>query len=299
MIVEDIHQHTRNPPVRRPQSLHTPHYRRMLIRIAIDLPVQPYPKAQLSRRHIARRPLEEIPQQIPQRHQTFIGQYQQMPQIVHSLTIAILHIMVIRPGEASPRDLYKLMIGMIVPRPIAWVSTVSADGIANLAPFSFFNAFSADPPVVGFAPSRRPTGDTRKDTLRNVEQTGVFVVNIVSESLADAMNASAAEVPPDVDEFTLANVSKQPASEIAVPMVQESLAKLECRVRQILPLGDRPTSGVLVLGDVLCFHVADEIISDFSIDPAMLDAIGRMGGPVYCDTRHRFAKARPGGNSKL
>ena len=97
----------------------------MLIRIAINLPVQPYPKAQLRRRHIARRALEEIPQQIPQRHQTFIGQYQQMPQIVHSLTIAILHIMVIRPAEASPRDLYKLMIGMIVPRPIAWVSTAA------------------------------------------------------------------------------------------------------------------------------------------------------------------------------
>jgi flavin reductase (DIM6/NTAB) family NADH-FMN oxidoreductase RutF len=191
------------------------------------------------------------------------------------------------------------MIGMVVPRPIAWVSTVSEDGTNNLAPYSFFNAISGDPPVVCFAPSRKPAGDNKKDTLRNLEATGVFVVNIVSEHLAEAMNQSAADVPPEVDEFALAGVSVEPATMIQAPMVKEALAKMECRVRQIIPLGDRPTSGILVLGDVLCFHFAEGLVDNFKVDPAMLNAVGRMGGTSYCDTRHRFDLTRPGGNTKL
>ncbi len=207
--------------------------------------------------------------------------------------------MIIKPEDTSPKDLYKLMIGMVVPRPIAWVSTISEDGTNNLAPYSFFNAISGDPPVVCFAPSRKPAGDNKKDTLRNLEATGVFVVNIVSEHLAEAMNQSAADVPPDVDEFALAGVSVEPASMIDAPMVKEALAKMECRVRQIIPLGDRPTSGILVLGDVLCFHFAEGLVDNFKVDPAMLNAVGRMGGTSYCDTRRRFDLTRPGGNTKL
>jgi flavin reductase (DIM6/NTAB) family NADH-FMN oxidoreductase RutF len=207
--------------------------------------------------------------------------------------------MIIKPADASPKDLYKLMIGTVVPRPIAWVSTVSTDGIYNLAPYSFFNAVSADPPVVCFAPSRKPAGDHKKDTLRNIEQTGVFVVNMVSEHLAEAMNRSAAEVPPEVDEFALAGVTAEPATMIKAPMVQQALAKMECKLRQIIPLGDQPTSGILVLGDVLCFHFAEGLVDDFKVDPAMLSAVGRMGGSAYCDTRHRFDLIRPSGNSKL
>jgi flavin reductase (DIM6/NTAB) family NADH-FMN oxidoreductase RutF len=206
--------------------------------------------------------------------------------------------MIIKPSDASPRDIYKLMIGMVVPRPIAWVSTQSEDGTKNLAPYSFFNAVSADPPVVCFAPSRKPSGDSKKDTFRNLEATGVFVVNIVSEHLAEAMNQSAAEVPPEVDEFALAGVTAEPASMIEAPMVREALAKMECRVRQIIPLGDRPTSGILVLGDVLCFHFAEGLVHDFKVDPAMLSAVGRMGGASYCLTRNRFDLTRPGGNPK-
>jgi flavin reductase (DIM6/NTAB) family NADH-FMN oxidoreductase RutF len=181
----------------------------------------------------------------------------------------------------------------------SWVSTVSEDGTNNLAPYSFFNAISGDPPVVCFAPSRKPAGDNKKDTLRNLEATGVFVVNIVSEHLAEAMNQSAADVPPEVDEFALAGVSVEPATMIQAPMVKEALAKMECRVRQIIPLGDRPTSGILVLGDVLCFHFAEGLVDNFKVDPAMLNAVGRMGGTSYCDTRHRFDLTRPGGNTKL
>lgn len=207
--------------------------------------------------------------------------------------------MIIHPADANPKDLYKLMIGMVVPRPIAWVSTRSPEGIANLAPFSFFNAISGDPPVVCFAPSRRAIGDGKKDTLRNVEATGVFGVSIVSEHLAAAMNQSAAEVPPEVDEFEIANVTPQQATLIDVPLVAESLCKMECRVRQIIPLGDRPTSGTLVIGDVICFHVEDSVVDNFKIDPAQLKAVGRMGGTTFCTTNERFDIARPGGNPKL
>ncbi len=207
--------------------------------------------------------------------------------------------MIIKSEDTSPKDLYKLMIGMVVPRPIAWVSTVGEDGTNNLAPYSFFNAISGDPPVICFAPSRKPAGDNKKDTLRNLESSGVFVVNIVSEHLAEAMNQSAADVPPEVDEFALAGVSVEPATMIQAPMVKEALAKMECRVRQIIPLGDRPTSGILVLGDVLCFHFAEGLVDNFKVDPSMLNAVGRMGGTSYCDTRHRFDLTRPGGNTKL
>lgn len=202
--------------------------------------------------------------------------------------------MIIHPADANPRDLYKLMIGVIVPRPIAWVSTRGKDGVDNLAPYSFFNAFSADPPVVGFAPSRRPDGDNRKDTLRNVEDTGVFVVNIVSEAVAEAMNNSAADVPPQVSEFALARVTPLQATMIDSPMVAEAPARLECRLKQIIPLGNKPTSGILVLGDVICFHIEDRLFDNFRVDADQLQAVGRMGGFSYARTRDRFDLIRPG-----
>ncbi len=202
--------------------------------------------------------------------------------------------MIIHPAEASPRDLYKLLIGLIVPRPIAWVSTRGKDGVNNLAPYSFFNAFSADPPVVGFAPSRKVDGDHRKDTLRNVEDTGVFVVNIVNEAMAEAMNQSAADVAPEVDEFALAGVTPMAASMVEAPMVAEAPANLECRVQQIIPMGDRPTSGILVLGEIVCFHLIDAMVDNFRIDPEVLRAVGRMGGTSYTRTRDRFDLVRPG-----
>lgn len=187
-----------------------------------------------------------------------------------------------------------MLIGLIVPRPIAWVSTRDQQGVNNLAPYSFFNAFSADPPVVGFAPSRKVEGDQRKDTLRNVEQTGVFVVNMVNESVAAAMNETAADVPADVDEFQLARLTPIPATLINAPMVAEAPAKLECRLQQIIPMGNRPTSGILVLGEILCFHLEDALVDNYRIDPDLLRAVGRMGGMSYTRTRERFDLQRPG-----
>ena len=201
--------------------------------------------------------------------------------------------MTIYPDKEKPRDIYKLMTGMVVPRPIAWVSTVSEAGIYNLAPFSFFNALSADPPVVCFSAARKPSVDGKKDTLHNLEFTGDFVVNVVSEHLAEAMNRSAAEVPPEVDEFALAGVTAEAGTMVRSPMVREAMAKMECKVRQVMPLGDRPTSGILVLGDVLCFHFAEGLVENFRVDPVMLAAVGRLAGADYCDTRGRFELVRP------
>ncbi len=200
---------------------------------------------------------------------------------------------ILYPEQMTARDLYKLMIGTVTPRPIAWVSTRAKDGINNLAPYSFFNAFSADPPVLGFAPSRKPTGDNRKDTLRNVEETGVFVVNLVSQALAPAMNQTAAEVAPEVDEFTLAGLTVAEATRIACPMVAEAPVKMECRLKQIIPMGDRPTSGILVLGEVVCFHYAEGLLDNYRVDPAALDSVGRIGGFGYATTRDRFELIRP------
>jgi flavin reductase (DIM6/NTAB) family NADH-FMN oxidoreductase RutF len=202
--------------------------------------------------------------------------------------------MIIKPEDASPRDLYKLMIGLVVPRPIAWVSTVDAQGQPNLAPYSFFNAVSADPPVVCFAPSRKPTGDNRKDTLRNVEATGEFVVNMVSAGLAEAMNKTSEDVAPEVNEFELAGLHTAPGTLVQAPRVAEAKAALECKVKHILPMGDRPTSGILVIGEVLCFHIADGLVDNYRIDPDQLDAVGRMGGFTYSTTRDRFDIVRPG-----
>ncbi len=197
------------------------------------------------------------------------------------------------PEGLSARDLYKLLIGTVTPRPIAWVSTRDRSGVNNLAPYSFFNAFSADPPVLGFAPSRTVKGDQRKDTLRNVEETGVFVVNLVSHELAPQMNQTAAEVGPEVDEFALAGLGVEEATRIACPMVAEAPVKMECKLKQILPLGDKPTSGILVLGEVVCFHYAEGLLDNFKVDPAKLDTVGRMGGFGYTTTRERFDLVRP------
>ncbi|MDX2268557.1 MAG: flavin reductase family protein [Bryobacter sp.] len=202
--------------------------------------------------------------------------------------------MIIQPSEVNPRDLYKLMIGLVVPRPIAWVSSVNEEGQPNLAPYSFFNAVSADPPVVCFAPSRKPTGDNRKDTLRNVEQTGEFVVNLVSADLAEAMNKTSEDVAPEVNEFALAGLEAAPSLLVKAPRVATARASLECKVKHILPMGDKPTSGILVIGEVVCFHVADGLMDNFKVDPDRLDAVGRMGGFTYSTTRDRFDIVRPG-----
>lgn len=199
----------------------------------------------------------------------------------------------IDPAKCSTNDIYKLMIGAIVPRPIALVSTVDDQGVRNLAPFSYFTACSANPPVVLFCPVLRPTPPMAKDTLRNILQTKEFVVNIVSDEFAGQMNATSAQVPPEVDEFELSGLTPIPSELIKPARVAESHVHMECRLLQMVHVSEQPGGGSLVLGEVLRFHVREDLIDDFRIDPDKLRAIGRMAGSTYVRTTDRFDLIRP------
>lgn len=200
------------------------------------------------------------------------------------------------PAQHPQRQIYKLMTGIIVPRPIALVSTVDAAGNANLAPFSFFAGVGSAPPTVLFCPALRPdpTGQgKRKDTLRNVEETREFVINVVSEAISAQANAASAEVPAEVDEFKLSGLTPIPSETVKPPRVAESPAQMECRLMQVIYTGSKPGSGVVVLGEVLRFHLREDLVDDFRVDPAGLDAVGRMAGNTWVRTRDRIELIRP------
>jgi flavin reductase (DIM6/NTAB) family NADH-FMN oxidoreductase RutF len=203
----------------------------------------------------------------------------------------------LNPADCQIREIYKLMTGLIVPRPVALVSTISRDGLVNLAPFSFFSGVGANPPTVLFCPSLRdgatPDAPERKDTLRNVEETGEFVINVVSEAIAEAANHTAAEVPFDVDEFALSGLTPVASEAVRAPRVAESPAQMECKLLQVIYTGREARSGVIVLGEVVRFHVRENLFEDFRIDPAGLDAVGRMAGNTWVRTRERIEIIRP------
>jgi flavin reductase (DIM6/NTAB) family NADH-FMN oxidoreductase RutF len=203
----------------------------------------------------------------------------------------------IDPAAHERRQIYKLMTGIIVPRPIALVSTMDPAGIANLAPFSFFNGVGSSPPTVLFCPTfrapRPATNDARNDTLRNVEETGEFVINVVNEAISEQANATSAEVEPEVDEFELSGLTPVASDLVRPPRVAESPAQMECRLLQIVLTGSQPGSGVVVLGQVVRFHVREDLFDDFRVDPAGLDAVGRMAGNTWVRTRERVEHVRP------
>lgn len=203
----------------------------------------------------------------------------------------------INPTEHEPHQVYKVMSGIIVPRPIALVSTVDRDGVANVAPFSFFCGVGAVPPTLLFCPALRAAAGAdaipRKDTLRNVEETGEFVVNIVSEAIAEAANLTAAEVAPDVDEFQLAGLTPLKSDVIRPPRVAESPAQMECKLLQVIYTSHKAGGGVIVLGEVVRFHVREDLVDNYRIDPAGLDAVGRMAGNTWVRTRDRVELVRP------
>jgi flavin reductase (DIM6/NTAB) family NADH-FMN oxidoreductase RutF len=201
--------------------------------------------------------------------------------------------MTIVPAEAGPANVYKLMVGAIVPRPIAFVSTVSLAGIRNLAPFSFFTAASANPPVICFAPMVRGSDGLQKDTLNNIRETGEFVVNIVSEDFAEMMNVCSAEFSPDVDEWVESGLTPVASECVKPARVAESRFHMECKLVDIVSVSKQPLGGSLVLGEVLRFHIADDLFDDYRVDPDLLQAIGRMGGPTYSRTKDRFDMQRP------
>jgi flavin reductase (DIM6/NTAB) family NADH-FMN oxidoreductase RutF len=201
-----------------------------------------------------------------------------------------------RPGDIDPLRFYGYMIGAIVPRPIAFVSSESKEGVRNLAPFSFFTVASVDPPVVCFSPLVRGDGQ-RKDTVKNIEATDEFVLNIVSESFAREVNACSAEVDSDVDEFQLSGLTPVPSKLVKPARVAESHIHFECRRREIIRFGDKPLAGNLVLGDVLLIDIDEAMITEVGglqlIDPAKLRSFGRMAGAAYARTTDLFELERP------
>jgi flavin reductase (DIM6/NTAB) family NADH-FMN oxidoreductase RutF len=201
------------------------------------------------------------------------------------------------PAEQKPQDIYKLLVGSVVPRPIAFVSSMDADGVRNLAPFSFFTVASANPPVVCFCPMTRGSTNSglepTKDTLRNIIATREFVVNVVSEEFAAQMNACSAELSPEVDEFLVSGLTPVASEVVRPPRVGEAHVQMECRLRQVIDVSTEPLGGSLVLGEVLRFHVRASLLDHFRIDPDKLQAIGRMAGSTYARTRDRFDMERP------
>ena len=200
--------------------------------------------------------------------------------------------MIIDTSTLDRAALNALINGLVYPRPIAWVSTLSASGHANLAPFSFFNAFSFFPPTVAIGPGSR--GGVNKDTLRNIRETGEFVVSLVNEDLARLANATSAEFGPEINEWDAIGI-KGAESEVVKPRrVAASPASFECKLFQIVDLGapESPTNS-LVIGRVLRIYVVDAAMDGPNPRPEILKLVARMGGSVWCRTSDRFSLPRP------
>jgi len=183
----------------------------------------------------------------------------------------------IRSTDLTPEQTYRLMTGVVVPRPIAWITTRGADGVVNLAPFSCFTFVSNKPPMVGINIGRK--AGVRKDTARNVHATGEFVVNIGDETLIDAIHQSAVEYPAHVSEPEMLGLALQSSDTVAPPRLQAAPISLECRLHSIIPFGE--TGAEFVVGEVLVFHVRDGLLHDGKIDTARLRPVARLAGPNY------------------
>lgn len=202
--------------------------------------------------------------------------------------------MIIDPKDLDRRERSGLINGLVAPRPIAWVSSLAPDGTRNLAPFSFFGAFSFDPPTIGIGPGSRQ--GVNKDSLANIKASGEFVVNLVNRELAESANACSGEWGPHVDEWDVTGLEEAPSEMVAPARVAAAPAALECKVRQILELGEAErASNNLVVAWIVRIHIDDEALDGFSPRPEVLDLVGRMGGDLWCTTRDRFELPRPPG----
>ncbi len=198
--------------------------------------------------------------------------------------------MKIDPGKFD--NFSSVLTGVIVPRPIAFVSSISPDGVVNLAPFSFFNVVSSSPPTVVVASSRNADWKA-KDTLANIEATGEFVVNVVVDDIAEAMNRTAAEYPSNVNEFEIAELTPAPSDLVKSPRVAESPVNMECRLNQVVPIGSGANESGLIIGEIVLMHVRDDIINGHRIDHLKLRPTGRLAGSMYCHTLDVFEMKRP------
>lgn len=185
--------------------------------------------------------------------------------------------------ELPPRESYALLTTFIQPRPIAFVSTMSAAGILNLAPFSFFMAGGSNPPSICYSPTLNSSG-REKDSLTNVRETREFVVNTVHREMAEGMNMTSASFSPDISEWDGTEFTPLPSVIVTPPRVAQSFAQMECKLFDIVHHGEGPTAARYIIGEVVCFHARSDLIHDGRLNPSEIPAIGRMGGPGYVDT---------------
>ncbi len=201
------------------------------------------------------------------------------------------------PTNLDVKDAHDLLVSAVLPRPIAFVSTIGEDGVYNVAPFSYFTVISSKPAVVGIGIARKRDGK-KKDTLVNIEFTKDFVINVVTESLAKTMNQASGEYPSHVDEFNEIGLTPVPSDLIRSPRVSESPVNMECRLMQILEFGEMPRIQSFIIGEVIRVHVKDELWGNDVIKADKLKVIGRLGEDLYCRTLDMFEMKRPNVSSK-
>ena len=187
----------------------------------------------------------------------------------------------------------RVFTGVIVPRPIAFVSTISNEGHVNLSPYSFFNAATYDPPTLVFSISKFLSSGKLKHTLKNIQENSEFVVNIVSNQIAEAMNVTSAEYPEDTNEFAISGLTQVDSQIVRPPRLAESPVNMECKLERIVELGSERDPHGLVIGEVVLVHIDDEVISGHHIDHQKLDPVGRLAGDMYCHTTSTFDLIRP------
>ncbi len=201
--------------------------------------------------------------------------------------------MIIDPKEQNAKENYMLMIGSIVPRPIALVSTTSKSGIFNVAPFSFFNGITSKPPILCFSTAFREGDLYKKDTLVNIEETGEFVVNVVTEDIVIPMNDAATEFPPHINEFEEVGLTAEKSEKVIAPRVKESPISLECKRHGIVYMGEREAGGAaLITGEIILFHVADFLLKDGQVDIEKVRPVGRLAGNNYTTLGKIFSLPR-------
>ncbi|PRC95091.1 flavin reductase family protein [Solimicrobium silvestre] len=196
------------------------------------------------------------------------------------------------PQKIEPRHCYQLLVGSIIPRPIAWISTLSVDGVLNLAPYSFFTVASCNPPVL-LVTQVNPSNQANKDTLTNLKATKECVVNIVSNECVAAMNASCADYPSDVSEFIAVGIDTVASLMVAPAGVKATQVRFECTLREVIEVSAMPAGGTMMLLDVVNIYVNEMILQENQIAPELLDAIGKLGGDYYSTTRDSFKLVRP------
>ncbi|MEO0732252.1 MAG: flavin reductase family protein [Bacteroidota bacterium] len=188
-------------------------------------------------------------------------------------------------NDLTPRETYRFLAGAVAPRPICFASTISAAGVVNLSPYSFFNVVSADPPLLAFSPLLSGKDGSRKDTLNNVLEVPEVVINIVSYGFVEQMSQSSAPFPPEVNEFNEVALTQVPSTDVRPPRVGESPVAFECTVDRVIPLGDGPMGGNLVLARVVRIHVQEAFLTaEGKLDATNLNLVGRMGGNDYVRT---------------